>query len=72
MRVFSLERDNAIKEVGNNRVFPRSLLPRLAGNVVMVKKDNGKWRICMDFIDLNKVCSKDSYPLLRIDHLIDQ
>ena len=40
-------------------------------NVVMVKKANGKWRMCVDFIDLNKACPKDSYPLLRIDTLVD-
>ena len=37
----------------------------------MVKKANGKWRICVDFTDLNKACLKDSYPLPRIDTLID-
>ena len=37
----------------------------------MVKKANGKWRMCVDFIDLNKACPKDSYPLLRIDTLVD-
>ncbi|XP_065623716.1 uncharacterized protein LOC136065020 [Quercus suber] len=37
----------------------------------MVKKANGKWRMCVDFIDLNKACPKDSYPLPRIDQLVD-
>ena len=37
----------------------------------MVKKANEKWRMCVDFTDLNKVCPKDSYPLLRIDTLVD-
>ena len=37
----------------------------------MVKKANSKWRICVDFIDLNKVCPKDSYPLPCIDQLVD-
>ena len=37
----------------------------------MVKKANGKWRICVDFTDLNRVCPKDSYPLPRIDTLVD-
>ena len=37
----------------------------------MVKKENGKWRMCVDFTDLNKVCPKDSYPLPRIDQLMD-
>ena len=37
----------------------------------MVKKSNGKWRMCVDFTDLNKACPKDSFPLLRIDQLVD-
>ena len=37
----------------------------------MVKKANEKWRMCVDFTDLNKGCPKDSYPLLRIDTLVD-
>ena len=40
-------------------------------NVVMVKKANGKWRMCVDFTDLNKACPKDNYPLPRIDTLVD-
>ena len=37
----------------------------------MVKKANGKWRICVYFTDLNKACPKDSYPLSCIDLLVD-
>ena len=37
----------------------------------MVKKENGKWRICVDFTELNKAYPKDSYPLPRIDLLVD-
>ena len=37
----------------------------------MVKKPNGKWRTCIDFIDLNKTYPKDSFPLPRIDQLVD-
>ena len=40
-------------------------------NVVMVKKANGKWRMCVDFTDLNQACPKDSFPLPRIDQLVD-
>ena len=37
----------------------------------MVKKANGKWRVCVDFTDLNKTCLKDSYPLPCINQLVD-
>ena len=37
----------------------------------MVKKPNGKWKICVDFMDLNRACPKDSYSLPRIDTLVD-
>ena len=39
--------------------------------MVLVKKANGKWRMCVDFTDLNKACPKDSYPLPSIDALVD-
>ncbi|GAU24562.1 hypothetical protein TSUD_149030 [Trifolium subterraneum] len=45
--------------------------PEWLANVVMVKKNNGKLRMCVDFIDLNKSCPKDPYPLSNIDRLID-
>ena len=45
--------------------------PDWLANVVMVKKANGKWRMCVDFTDLNKAYPKDSYPLPRIDTLVD-
>ena len=37
----------------------------------MVKKANGKWRMCVDFTDLNNTCLKDSFPLPRIDQLVN-
>nr|AAP53313.2 transposon protein, putative, unclassified [Oryza sativa Japonica Group] len=37
----------------------------------MVWKANGKWRMCVDFTDLNKACPKDHFPLPRIDQLVD-
>ncbi|XP_038687530.1 uncharacterized protein LOC119986911 [Tripterygium wilfordii] len=40
-------------------------------NVVVVKKKNGKWRVCIDFTDLNNACPKDSFPLPHIDILVD-
>ncbi|RDX68288.1 Retrovirus-related Pol polyprotein from transposon 17.6, partial [Mucuna pruriens] len=37
----------------------------------MVKKANGKWRMCTDYTNLNKLCPKDPYPLPNIDRLVD-
>lgn len=40
-------------------------------NVVMVKKPNEKWWMCIDYTDLNRACPKDAYPLSNIYHLVD-
>lgn len=40
-------------------------------NPILVKKPNGKWRTCIDFINLNKLCPKDSFSLPCIDQLVD-
>ena len=74
-RVFAPERDRTIVEEVHKLQevsFIREVYyPDWLANVVMVKKANGKWRMCMDFTDLNKACPKDSYPLSRVDKLVD-
>ena len=45
--------------------------PEWLENVVLVKKASGKWRMCVDFTDLNKAYLKDSYLLPSIDTLVD-
>ena len=45
--------------------------PEWLANVVMVKKPNGKWKIYIDYTDLNIACPKNSFPLRRIDQLVD-
>ena len=74
-RIFAPEHNKAVtKEVEKllevdfiKEVF----YPDWLANVVMVKKSNGKWRMCVDFTELNKACPKDSFPLPRIDQLVD-
>ena len=73
--MFAPERDNAIKEKVQKLVTIEFIhevyyLDWLA-NVEIIKKANGKWRMCMDFTNLNKACPKDCYPLPRIDQLVD-
>jgi hypothetical protein len=45
--------------------------PEWLANVVMVKKKNGKWQMCIDFTDPNKWCPNDDFPLPRIDKIVD-
>src|SRR6266511_4284512 len=37
---------------------------------VVVPKANGKWRLCIDYTDINKACPKDPFPLPRIDQIV--
>ena len=69
------ERNRAISDEVN-RLLQASFIretfgPDWLSNLVLVKKKNGKWRVCIDFTNLHDACPKDSYPLLRIDQLVE-
>ena len=70
-RVFASERDQGITDEVTKLLATGFIqevhYPKWLANVVLVKKANGKWRICVDFTDLNRACPKDSFPLPRID-----
>lgn len=72
---FASERNQAIADEVQKLIkaeFIREVdYPEWLANVVLVKKANGKWRMCVDFTDLNKACPKDSFSLPRIDQLVD-
>ena len=57
-----------LKKVGAIKEF---FYPEWLANTVVVKKKSGKWRVCVDFTDLNKACLKDPFPMPRIDRLVD-
>ena len=60
--VTKFKQAGAIKEV---------FYPQWLANTVVVKKKTGKWRVCVDFTDLNRACPKDPFPMPRIDLLVD-
>jgi hypothetical protein len=62
---------NEVKRLLSVRVIREVTYPEWLANTVMVKKANRKWRMCIDFTDLNKACPKDEFPLPRIDSLVD-
>jgi hypothetical protein len=45
--------------------------PEWLANLVLVKKKNKKWRMCVDYTSLNKACPKDPFPLPRIDQVVE-
>jgi len=74
-RKFNEERRQAIRDE-TQKLLPVGHIkeiqyPEWLANVVLVKKSNEKWRMCVDFTNLNKACPKDSYPLPSIDALVD-
>jgi hypothetical protein len=62
---------NEVKRLLIAGVIREVTYPEWLANTVMVKKANGKWRMCIDFTDLNKACPKDEFPLPRIYSLVD-
>ena len=46
-------------------------VPLMASERRVGKENQRRWRMCVDFTDLNKAYPKDSYSLLSIDALVD-
>jgi hypothetical protein len=62
---------NEVKRLLSAGVMREVTYPEWLAYTVMVKKANGMWRMCIDFIYLNKAYPKDEFPLPIIDSLID-
>ena len=65
-QVIQAEVDNLLKEgfIGEIKY------PKWLENVVVVPKNGGKWRVYVDYTDLNDACPKDIFPLSRIDQIV--
>ena len=74
-RSFAPERQKAINEEVGKLLQARAIreveYPEWMANVVLIKKANGKWRLYIDFTNLNKACPKDSFPFPRIELIVD-
>ena len=71
----SKEHAEAVKEeiikLKHLRAIKEVFYPEWLTNTVVVKKKSGKWRVCVDFTDLNKACPRDPFPIPWIDQLVD-
>ena len=74
-RSFAPERQKAINEEVGKLLQAKAIreveYPEWLDNVVLVKKANGKWRLCIDFTNIIRACPKDIFPLPRIDLIVD-
>jgi hypothetical protein len=75
LRQFSRDKKEAIR-VEVTRLLAAGFIkevyhPEWLANLILVRKKNKEWRICIDYIDLNKHCPKDPFGLPRIDEVVD-
>ena len=66
-RKYSVEKNAAVnsevQKLLDTEMIREVMYPKWLANVVVVPKKNRKWRVCVDYTDLNKACPKDSFPL---------
>ena len=74
-RTFAPDRKKAINEEVGKLLQEGAIreveYPEWLANVVCVKKENDKWRIYIDFTDINRACPKVNFLLPRIDLIVD-
>nr|GEW16321.1 putative mitochondrial protein [Tanacetum cinerariifolium] len=69
--VFEDAIEGMVKELMDSGVIRASQSP-FSSPIVMVKKKDGTWRMCIDYRHLNKRIVKDKFPIHVIEELIDE
>ncbi|GJR00157.1 reverse transcriptase domain-containing protein [Tanacetum coccineum] len=74
-RILAPERNKTmrkkVKELTKANILREVKYQTWMSNPIMVKKDDGRWKLCVDFTDINKACPKDHHPLPAIDQKVE-
>jgi hypothetical protein len=74
-RRYTPKRYESIHQAVNRLIKARFIMPvdypSWLASSILIEKSNGSWRMCIDYTSLNKVYSKDEYPLPRICQIVD-
>lgn len=69
--VQKIEIEKLIQEMLQAGIIRDSNSP-FASSMVMVKKNDGSWRLCVDYRQLNQLTIKDRFPIPIIEELLDE
>ena len=64
--------EKEIKKLFDEKIIVTLRFSKWVANLVPVRKKNGEIRLCVDFINLNKVSLKDNYPLPKMDQILQK
>ena len=64
--------EKEIKKLFEAKVIVALIYSRWLENVVLVRKKNGKIKICIDFKNINRVSLKDNDPVPKMDHILQK
>lgn len=63
--------EQIIKEMLKSGVIRNSQSPYFSP-IILVKKKDGSWRLCVDYKELNKYTTKDKSPIPVVEELLDE